>query len=149
PVPGRRPARADRAHRRRAGHPQGRARPACRRMARQAARTPAIPGRTEPRTPIHTRTPVLRARGRPGAAQRLTGRGPPRGRIGMSSLYGATPVNRRRRTRAELAIIDDAIAWVAREEHPATLRGVFYRVESAGVVEKTEQGYELVQRQLL
>ncbi|MDT0263977.1 hypothetical protein [Jatrophihabitans lederbergiae] len=35
------------------------------------------------------------------------------------------------------------------EEHPATLRGTYYRVVSAGAVEKTEAGYRLVGRQVL
>ena len=34
-------------------------------------------------------------------------------------------------------------------EHPITLRGVFYRTVSMGAVEKTEKGYERVQRRLL
>ena len=65
----------------------------------------------------------------------------------MSAVYGASPV--KRRTNAELAIIDDAIVTAAAIEHPVTLRGVFYRVVSAGAVEKTEKGYDLIGRQLL
>jgi hypothetical protein len=67
----------------------------------------------------------------------------------VSVLYGASPVNRLRRTRAELAAIDDAIVQAVETEHPVTLRGVFYRVVSAGEVEKTEDGYRLTGRELL
>lgn len=56
---------------------------------------------------------------------------------------------RRRRTRAQLAEVDAAILTVLVDEHPATLRGVFYRVVSAGAVEKSEAGYRLVGRQVL
>lgn len=67
----------------------------------------------------------------------------------MTAVYGASPVNRQRRTRTELAAVDDAIIAAVELEHPITLRGVFYRVVSAGAVEKTELGYRLVGRQLL
>lgn len=45
--------------------------------------------------------------------------------------------------------MDSAIVAAVEVEHPVTVRGVFYRVVSAGVVEKTELGYELVGRRLL
>lgn len=67
----------------------------------------------------------------------------------MTAMYGSSTVKRRRRTNAELAKINDAIIEVARAEHPVSLRGVFYRVESMGLVEKTDLGYRLVGRQLL
>jgi hypothetical protein len=67
----------------------------------------------------------------------------------MTAVYGASPVNRLRRTRAELAAVDDAIIEAVETEHPVTLRGVFYRVVSAGEVEKTEHGYRLIGRELL
>lgn len=46
-------------------------------------------------------------------------------------------------------MIDDAIVSATFEEHPVTLRGVYYRAVSAGAVAKTENGYRLVGRQLL
>jgi hypothetical protein len=67
----------------------------------------------------------------------------------MTAVYGASPVKRQRRTKAELATVDDAIIEAVETEHPVTLRGVFYRVVSAGAVEKTEQGYDLTGRELL
>jgi hypothetical protein len=45
--------------------------------------------------------------------------------------------------------VDEAIVDAVRADHPMTLRGVYYRVVSAGAVEKTERAYQLVGRQLL
>lgn len=67
----------------------------------------------------------------------------------LAVSYGARPVKRRRRSKAELDAVDDAIMTVLREENPATLRGTFYRVVSLGAVEKSELGYRLVGRQVL
>ncbi len=64
------------------------------------------------------------------------------------SSYGSSTV-KQRRTNAELGEVDAAIVVAVRDEHPVSLRGVYYRVVSAGVVEKTEAGYRLVGRQLI
>jgi hypothetical protein len=67
-----------------------------------------------------------------------------------ATVYGTSPVNRRRRsTKVELAALDEAIVTAVATETPVTVRGVFYRVVSAGAVEKTEKGYAAVQRRLL
>lgn len=63
--------------------------------------------------------------------------------------YGSSTVKRRRRSGAELGHIDAAIVAAVRDEHPVTLRGVFYRAVAAGAVDKSEAGYRLVGRQLL
>lgn len=68
--------------------------------------------------------------------------------IGAGS-YGASTVKRRRRTTAQLTEIDDVIYAAVEAEHPVSLRGVFYRVVSAGAVDKTENDYRVVGRQLL
>jgi hypothetical protein len=67
------------------------------------------------------------------------------------SVYGTSAVNgrRHRRTAAELAEIDAAIYDIAEAEEPVTVRGLFYRVMSRGLVPKTEQGYAVVQREAL
>jgi hypothetical protein len=65
------------------------------------------------------------------------------------TVYGASPVNRHRSTKAELRAVDDAIIEAVETEHPVTLRGVFYRAVSAGAIEKTENGYDLIGRELL
>lgn len=66
-----------------------------------------------------------------------------------TTVYGASPVKRVRRTNAELATINGAIIDAVHLEHPVTVRGVYYRVVSAGAVPKTEAGYNVVARQLL
>jgi hypothetical protein len=48
-----------------------------------------------------------------------------------------------------LAEVDAAIVAAVEMEKPVTVCGVFYRVEAAGMVEKTDAGYALVGRQLL
>lgn len=63
--------------------------------------------------------------------------------------YSTSPVNRVRRTKAQLDQLDAAITEAVRTETPVTVRGVFYRVVSAGAVEKSEKGYGAVQRRLL
>jgi hypothetical protein len=65
------------------------------------------------------------------------------------AAYATSPVKRRRRTVAELDAVDRAIITAVSTENPVTVRGVYYRVVSAGAVEKTERGYDLVGRQLL
>ena len=69
--------------------------------------------------------------------------------MSADTVYGARPVKRARRTNLELDALDDAIYDACVTEHPVTLRGVFYRVVSAGAVEKSEAGYRAVGRQLL
>jgi hypothetical protein len=63
--------------------------------------------------------------------------------------YGSSTVKRTRRTSVQLAHVDEAIVRAVVDEHPVTLRGVYYRAVSAGAVDKTEAGYRLVGRQLL
>lgn len=58
-------------------------------------------------------------------------------------------VKRHRRTRVDLETIDSAIVTAVATERPVSLRGVFYRVVSAGAVDKTELGYRLISRQLV
>lgn len=66
-----------------------------------------------------------------------------------SGSYGARPVKRVRRTRDQMAAVDEAIVSAVADEHPVSLRGVYYRAVVAGAVEKTEAGYRLVGRELL
>jgi hypothetical protein len=78
---------------------------------------------------------------------------PPRNRATVQApVYGTSALNgqqRRRRTKAELAEIDAALYEIAEAEEPVTVRGLFYRVMSRGLVPKTEHGYAVVQRQAL
>lgn len=67
----------------------------------------------------------------------------------MSEIYGTSALKRHRRTQAELDEIDAAIYAFAEAESPVTVRGLFYRVMSLGLVPKSELGYGVVQRQAL
>jgi hypothetical protein len=64
-------------------------------------------------------------------------------------VYRPSPVKRVRSTRAQLANVDDAIVAAVADEHPVTLRGVYYRAVSAGAIDKTEAAYKLIGRQLI
>ena len=67
----------------------------------------------------------------------------------MSAAYGTSALRRSRRTTAELDQLHAAILTVCEEDHPLSVRGVFYRVMSAGAVEKTEKAYAAIQREVL
>lgn len=67
----------------------------------------------------------------------------------MSTTYGTSTVKRSRRSKTEIADLEDAIYDVAAAERPCTIRGVFYRVMSQGLVPKTEPGYRQVQNRVL
>src|SRR5512143_2849090 len=56
--------------------------------------------------------------------------------------YGSRPTNGSRRTKAEMDAIRVAIIAVLEEDRPQTVRQVFYRLTSAGVVAKTESEYK-------
>ena len=58
-----------------------------------------------------------------------------------NTSYDACPI-RRRRTKAEIAHIRQAIYDVVAEDPPMTVRQVFYRLVVAGTVEKTETAYQ-------
>ncbi len=68
-----------------------------------------------------------------------------------TTIYRTSALNGRRyrRTNAELAEIYAAIYRIAEAEEPVTVRGLFYRVMSRGLVPQTEQGYGVVQRRAL
>lgn len=66
-----------------------------------------------------------------------------------SAVYRPSTVRRSRRTNDQLDVLDAAIITACSTENPVTLRGVFYRVVSAGAVEKSEAGYRVVGRQLV
>lgn len=68
--------------------------------------------------------------------------------MSAESVYETSPVKRHRWTNSELDALDEAILAVTAEENPVSLRGVYYRCVSRGVVEKTELAYKRVGRQL-
>lgn len=66
--------------------------------------------------------------------------------------YQARPIKRRRRSNAALAILDEQILAVLAEDHPQSVRHTFYMMTNprlAEPVDKTENGYDLVQRRVL
>jgi hypothetical protein len=53
-------------------------------------------------------------------------------------------------SRAELAVLDDALVRIVATNRPITVRGVFYRAVAEGLVPKDEtKGYRVVQRRLV
>jgi hypothetical protein len=64
-------------------------------------------------------------------------------------VYGTSTVKRSRRSKAEVEQLEEAIYVVAAAEKPCTIRGVFYRVMSQGMVPKSEPGYRQVQSRVL
>ncbi len=67
----------------------------------------------------------------------------------VSTVYRTSPVKRVRRTKEQIATLDTVIYQVAEIDQPLTVRSIFYRVVSAGAVEKTEKSYNAVQRRVL
>lgn len=66
------------------------------------------------------------------------------------SVNGARTIKRGRRTKAEIAELREALYEIVAENQPATVRGVFYLAETAGLVPKDDtKGYRPVQRELL
>lgn len=65
------------------------------------------------------------------------------------TAYGSSTVKRRRRSSDELEAIDRAIVEALVEDHPATVRGVFYRVLSTGLIAKAETEYRRIGSRLL
>jgi hypothetical protein len=60
-----------------------------------------------------------------------------------SSVYGSSPINRRaRRTRREIESIREALYNLLEQQNPMTVRQVFYRLVSQGVIDKTENEYK-------
>ena len=70
----------------------------------------------------------------------------------MAKIYQARPIKRRRRSNEELAQLDEQIIAVLEQDHPQSVRHTFYVMTDPRLpahVEKTENGYDLVQRRIL
>lgn len=63
-------------------------------------------------------------------------------------IYQASPIKRTRARKAELESRKAALFEIVSEIRPCTVRQCFYQAEVRGVVEKTEAGYDKVQRAL-
>jgi len=70
--------------------------------------------------------------------------------VGETS-YKASPVKRRRATRAEMEERAEFLIDYAEQHGPITVRGLYYQAEVGGVpgIDKTKSGYGKVQRQVL
>ncbi len=62
--------------------------------------------------------------------------------MSQGAVYRARPTKRSRRSRVEIEQIKTAIRRVLTDENPMTVRQVFYRLVSLGVIEKTENEYK-------
>ena len=65
------------------------------------------------------------------------------------SVNRPRPVKRSRRTRADIAALDDAVIAAVDQDAPVSLRGVYYRAVSMGACAKTDSDYKAVGRELL
>jgi hypothetical protein len=68
-----------------------------------------------------------------------------------AELNKARPIymGRGRKPAGEMDYLKYQLYLIAEEENPATVRGMYYRAVSRGIVPKTDSGYDLVQRTLL
>ena len=69
----------------------------------------------------------------------------------MMKIYQAHPIKRRRRTKAEIGQLRAQIYDALAEDHPQSVRHVFYCMTDPGLaepVDKSEHGYAQVQHQL-
>jgi hypothetical protein len=67
-------------------------------------------------------------------------------------VYRASTIKRDRRTKARLEVLDEQILAVLREDHPQSVRHVFYRMTNPRLeepVEKTDRGYRHVQDRMV
>jgi hypothetical protein len=60
--------------------------------------------------------------------------------------YGPRAIKRARRSKSEIQQIEEAIYQTLEADHPQTLRGLFYQLESQGVIPKTQMAYKTVGR---
>lgn len=66
-----------------------------------------------------------------------------------SDIYPASPINRRRATKDEVAARRLALLHIVGDMRPMTVRQVFYQATVKGLVEKSEAGYGKVQNDLV
>ncbi|WP_363348839.1 hypothetical protein [Methylocystis echinoides] len=67
-------------------------------------------------------------------------------------IYQAGPIKRRRRTKAQIELLNEQIVQVLRMDNPQSVRHVFYRMTDPRLpepVEKTDAGYDQVQARVV
>ncbi|MGD9656902.1 MAG: hypothetical protein AB7U61_04555 [Methylocystis sp.] len=72
--------------------------------------------------------------------------------MSAAEIYQASPIKRRRRTRAQVEQLDQQMVALLRADHPQSIRHVFYRMTNprlAEPVEKSDRGYQQVQARLV
>lgn len=62
--------------------------------------------------------------------------------------YQTSPIRRKRASQTEMCARMDVLLSIVSEIRPCTVRQAFYQAEVAGIVEKSEAGYDKVQRAL-
>src|SRR5262245_43562332 len=62
--------------------------------------------------------------------------------MSAAETYGACPIRRGRRTKAEIEAIKAAIFDIVEDGQPMTVRQVFYQFVVRSVIEKTEEQYQ-------
>jgi len=70
----------------------------------------------------------------------------------IDAVYEASPLKRRRMTKAEIKQLEAQILDVLAEDNPQSVRHVFYRMTDPRLpvpIEKTEAGYDQVQRRMV
>ena len=63
-------------------------------------------------------------------------------------VYKPRPIKRKRRTKAEMKTLKDAMLTIAVEHQPLTIRNLFYLMVSQGLIKKTENEYKNVTMRL-
>src|SRR5271157_4662294 len=62
--------------------------------------------------------------------------------MAMNTVYGSRPIKRQRRSRGDMGGIRAAIHDALCADRPMTVRQLFYRLVSQGVIAKTEAEYK-------
>ncbi|MBB6407449.1 hypothetical protein HNQ71_000093 [Mesorhizobium sangaii] len=71
------------------------------------------------------------------------------GKIANHDVYQASPIKRKRATRADMEDRRLRLWTIVREMRPMTVRQVFYQATVRGIVDKSEAGYTKVQTDLV
>ncbi len=69
----------------------------------------------------------------------------------LADIYQASPIKRRRRTNEQTEQLNRQIIEILQEDHPQSIRHVFYRLTDPRLpepVEKSDNGYTQVQARL-
>ena len=67
----------------------------------------------------------------------------------VEEFYGSSPIKRARRTRHEIEALQETLYALVAQERPMTVRQAFYGMVAQLLVDKTENGYRMIGRDLL